>query len=1726
MDHLSLRNQLNELQLLGSTIMEEVKSLEMDALVISEASYTFEKFTSLIEEAILSSETNSKIVEEALSSIERFRGITSQSIDAEALLGRYKCEITERLQQSTDGIADFAKPYSLFVAIVEKPELDLSEQEYDLVEKFFGPTVTRPLYRGKFSFIVGAKSENDSNLSNDNKPVTPNFLPSPTQPAVPPLSTKPEENEPTIEDKYAIVTEKTNLPFSPKAFISDYVSSANRNGGVTAIIHSRRGELELLHIFARLGFLTKHQLQTFVYNDQITDSSFRRIYKNGLISSIKHIHSGTEFYALSKKGTEVFKKEKSLKVMSKVASIKREIWCNNQHNLMKMDTDMNRWERTNSIALYIQRFCWQEFSSCDLERVSTDQHNNIVIIEMQPTLEPKQDDSQASLKKTTPIGFVLFTIADKISLSPTDATTNPLLKQKERLTQFINNPDKKVYICGIADDGTTVEFLDSDGNTVSFKDILSHLLPGVGFPHSCDPLLIVGVDPETTGQNNDNNLLPFSEAGLSPEPKTSCRSEDKPPLFVKNEITGLEFPMTADDEPSLIAKNLLEGRILPAEQEPFDVLLRSLLRKAADANESNTTDYLGRAVVLSKALSLANQPLYAENYKRLLLATDFPLDTRNYTYKELFALFAEEHEGTGLHLAALLRALFNPASEDDGRVLYQYAEGMLKNFDSVFKELEDLKSTFSAFLEIKKVSHCGFTDRLTSHFIDAQAKNEALLRLAEKAKSLRELRSNPKQIKGSENARKECLGKDSLLGECIKIISENNIKERNFVYEAFSHHSDHGLIVQETIETELDNAWQKHRPNHSDRRLGYEIRKTIIREYNERLEIIKNWLNLTDASTEASNSELPKIVSKLKTILNEVIKNLRSNCHHEDRAVLIHTLSNLLAKLNGKGFKGFIPEDWLSIGILPLKYGIPVVDDTFSHIQYYEPWRNVLRHIEQSPQDLSLVLRRIETPGDPLFDNLGQAIMICEYRKKSEQADYHKDFQYAQCNVESEMKAFLEKYERECHYGCVDEQSKESAFEELESLKHEFLESNDFARLRHFIGALRQTLDEEIERNRSYWADEINRRRETNPGEYLDRAESFLNRENASFILVEDVLNNHDSNDIKGEDMSADETGLFAEFIDEVYFNELYTLCFKNKDKSLHSFAKEFVKDKLRQAGLSTLHFDSADNLTKSIPPTPQIDGSSGIKVMLKELGFTVKEVIRSNANSSPARFVAKMIPDSMNNLNYKHPIAALGTRIESDFCVIEMFGRVEPASIISEVRGINEKNAIPIVFLNGFLSLAQRRQLAKYFLKDGKAANPFILMDWVLLLHLATKLEAERLKTMLACSLPYTGIKQLFSITSTIPVADEMYIGRSDEIAKILDMNGPVIVYGGRQLGKTALLQRAKNRFHVPQKNFSIFVNAGNDYDETDFVQNTFRELSKAGINIQPANSIMEICKELSEWFKQGDRKLLLLVDEADKLLAALSKERNYAPLVHLEDLCKFAPGKFKFVFAGLHNVFLAANDPNTIFGHFGAPLCIKPMSRTDAFRLLSRPLNYLGFLTNPDILLPLLINTNFYPGVIHFVGTKLVDMLMNEYESHYKDNINPPYELKELQIGAIVKSSELTKWVNDRLRWTLMADPSYYAIAKYVAYLYDIAGEKRGRGYSVDEIINCPDDLGLNDFSNMSRENCSNLLSEMCDMNILVEKSGYYRFRLSRFLNIFGRTPDERFEQLDKPEVIVGEQ
>ena len=363
------------------------------------------------------------------------------------------------------------------------------------------------------------------------------------------------------------------------------------------------------------------------------------------------------------------------------------------------------------------------------------------------------------------------------------------------------------------------------------------------------------------------------------------------------------------------------------------------------------------------------------------------------------------------------------------------------------------------------------------------------------------------------------------------------------------------------------------------------------------------------------------------------------------------------------------------------------------------------------------------------------------------------------------------------------------------------------------------------------------------------------------------------------------------------------------------------------------------------------------------------------------------------------------------------------------------------------------------------------------------------------------------------------MFFGRTKELATIIDTNGACIVYGGRQLGKTALLKRAESRCSKPEKKqYAVYCNIIYCDSEQKLVDKIVEEFGKkTDLPISLCGSLKELCIQLYSLFRSGNvERLHLLLDEADNFLKSIAPER-YASIQPFIELRTDTKNNFKFVLAGLHNVCRAKNATadNGGFGQFGTPLCIKPLSPTDALQLLSRPLRYLGFKIDryPHIE-TILTNTNYYPGILQFFGYNLVEALTTQYGNYYRAvDGNPPFTLQDEQLGAVMNDVDMNNSIRSKFRLSLELDPRYYMLARCVTVLYHLREDdsQNWLGFSVEAIKGIAEEYDIHCLEDLGKTEYEILLDEMVDMGILSKpEDKLYRLRRNSFVDIIGNDFD----------------
>lgn len=318
----------------------------------------------------------------------------------------------------------------------------------------------------------------------------------------------------------------------------------------------------------------------------------------------------------------------------------------------------------------------------------------------------------------------------------------------------------------------------------------------------------------------------------------------------------------------------------------------------------------------------------------------------------------------------------------------------------------------------------------------------------------------------------------------------------------------------------------------------------------------------------------------------------------------------------------------------------------------------------------------------------------------------------------------------------------------------------------------------------------------------LDKIDQMLEKRNMT--VAEDYIqlanNGYGQKDIPSiQKYASDPFSLFYE-----RYQSLYTACNTNKSVDLNRIYEKEIKSSFfaNQRNRNTVNADEFIRLWSKLSNTENIQS------IIKHLSFHEIKKVTSGKNKELFIF-----PEAIDGTlgQYSHPFAAFGTQaFQKGLRVIHMAGTRSAENILDEMIQYGASGAAStIVLLDYALPLAERTLLAKSIKLRG-IPEIILVVDRVMALFLAGYNQLERGNVMLQIALPSSNV-QPYIPNGIIP--PEMFIGRTDELNRIRNLTGPVLVYGGRQLGKTALLRQAKNLDHHPEKgSYAVFIDLKQD--------------------------------------------------------------------------------------------------------------------------------------------------------------------------------------------------------------------------------------------------------------------------------------------------------------------------
>ncbi|MCB9005842.1 MAG: hypothetical protein H6656_00395 [Ardenticatenaceae bacterium] len=470
-----------------------------------------------------------------------------------------------------------------------------------------------------------------------------------------------------------------------------------------------------------------------------------------------------------------------------------------------------------------------------------------------------------------------------------------------------------------------------------------------------------------------------------------------------------------------------------------------------------------------------------------------------------------------------------------------------------------------------------------------------------------------------------------------------------------------------------------------------------------------------------------------------------------------------------------------------------------------------------------------------------------------------------------------------------------------------------------------------------------------------------------------------------------------------------------------------------------------------------------------------------------------------------KSPIPQFGSQHARSFDVICLWERPGSEKISASLNNLRLNTHHVIVLYLGRLTQRWRIDLMQQMRKESLS---LLILDELLLLFLAREKEL-RLPSFFQTTLPLTRANPY---SETGPVPAEMFRGRIDERRQLREPLGYSIVYGGRQLGKSALLQQVERDFHNPASDRYVIRREIKSIGDTltqqadpELVWQVVKQgLVEADVLKTASTRPDSIASDIRQMMLQNPgRSILVLLDEADNFLAA-DESRNFEIVGALKAIMESTDRRFKVIFAGLHDVQRYEQVPNQPFAHLRG-LGVGPLDAQAAKQLIRQPLESLGFRfpqNDESPILGITAYSNSHPGLLQLFCHRLLEMLYQQMPN----NLGPHLITRE-DVDAIYRQREVQEAIRQRFHWTLDLDSRYRALAQIIVLEQMQDYEGFTRAYSVAELQQLVKSYLPSVFHGVDQDELRVYLKEMIGLGVLVRNTdSQYRLRSPNLVRLVG--------------------
>lgn len=979
---------------------------------------------------------------------------------------------------------------------------------------------------------------------------------------------------------------------------------------------------------------------------------------------------------------------------------------------------------------------------------------------------------------------------------------------------------------------------------------------------------------------------------------------------------------------------------------------------------------------------------------------------------------------------------------------------------------------------------------------------------------------------------------DSKLKQCLEIVCGDDRSRSAEVQQVMTdlfirkkHEISEENLDKKRIDDYVDDGWDRAADQMEENKEPVDRyvklvggrRGNIVNAMKRALACICEWLDVVKKSTNSENEYANQLYLEGKDAIYSNLETLAEDFASVPgcgAASIVYTAKELCARLDGsycpQNRKYFYQPFLLSSHILLGDDFLPELQGTFCRL----PKFNVLSRIEQHA---AAKLPTLEHRVDEIFGeeraqcNLRTARLIQEYAVEmglDAVAKHSKYTLYSRCMNLAEKQIlwlhqdFQNELELAQSYGRIsDIRGVKTAIANCADVWYDItLHSGDFG----FYISLLEALEQEITDNAKEYGEQLSRQLDTvfsNPelehGPYTKEEIAGL-IETQNYTAAENMINR-----IRRQDITE-----VRDFSEEPFY---YLESFLKEYASLHEVVSDrgiTMEKAIKRRSANTLMKDKRSGarlIEKWLSNGSEHAGVERVTQLLELLGWT-DCTVTEEPNAGADIYNVRMKKRS-GHIYYSHPIPAFGSDSEEDgFRVLCITGDFNPERLMDMLEKINTVSMNTIIFLDDSMSLSQRRHFARKLKENQSFSKVFLLIDRVLLFYLAKHYSTNAINRMLmATALPFAYC-QPFIPESGKKFPPELFTGRTAELEKIKSPNGANLIYGGRQLGKSALLNMARKEIDGNSQGHRAVV--------VDVFQLKYPQAARKVSQSLVDEGILDESCECDDWSvltrhikrrlmdeENPINYLLLMLDEGDIFIQSCSAIK-YQPISELKEI---QSSKFKFVIAGTHNL-IRFNREEVLSNNIGLthlePLTIHPFKTPEGTELLTHALGYLGIrFQDENTISMILAQTNYFPGLIQLYCQKLLEAMKRDYAG-YNETETPPYIVTETHLKSVLSDPGFNEMIRQKLDITLKVDKDeggyYMIIALIIAELY--YRKQSDAGYSLAEIREVAVENQIGRLLRLTDEQINELLIEMCDLNVLGDNGGTYVFSTKSFRELLG--------------------